>query len=81
MSENTDSAFNVTVLPTKADNSAELKDVSVEVINSDSSNIPVTANGTNVSFVNITYTIQPHPIKSLFKKYPSKTILDNVRWV
>ena len=38
--------------------------------------------GNNVSFVNITYTIQTQSrLKSLFSKLPPKKILDNVRYV
>lgn len=42
------------------------------------------ADGNNVSFVNITYTIQPRAqtiIESLFFKAPPKKILDDVRYV
>jgi len=35
--------------------------------------------GNNVSFVNITYTIQPKPFLARFKPIPAKKILDNVR--
>ena len=38
-------------------------------------------NGNNVSFVNITYSVQEHPIKSLFKDIPRKTVLCDVRYV
>ena len=38
--------------------------------------------GNNVSFVNITYTIQTQSrLKSLFGKLPPKKILDDVRYV
>ena len=87
MSENTENGFNVTVLPTKPsaepnDAIVELQDVSTNAVNSDSSNLPANAaNGNHVSFVNITYVIQSHSIKSLFKKFPPKKILDDVRYV
>jgi len=80
--------FNVTIVSANqgflADHgfSAELKAVSEFEggVTSNSSNIP-TADDNNVSFVNITYTIQPHSIRSLIKKLPSKTILNGVRYV
>ena len=78
--------FNVTVQPVDHSSSAEhgslaeLKALSQGDITSNSSNIP-TANGNNVSFVKITYTIQPRSIRSLIKKLPPKTILDDVRYV
>ena len=74
MSEGTQNAFTVTVLPDSS--AAQLK----TSIASDSSNISAT-DGNNVSFVNITYTIQPHPFRSRFKELPSKKILDDVRSV
>ena len=38
--------------------------------------------GNNVSFVNITYAIQPQSrLKSLFTKLPPKKILDDIRYV
>ena len=73
MSEGTQNAFTVMELP---DSSAAQR----VGIDSDSSNISAT-DGNNVSFINITYTIQPHPFRSLFKKIPSKKILDDVRSV
>jgi len=33
----------------------------------------------NVSFINITYTIQPKPFLAHFKEIPAKKILNNVR--
>ena len=89
MSENTENSFSVTVLPTKPSaepndvkGDHELQDVSIHAVNSDSSNLPTgAANGNNVSFVNITYAIQPHSIKSRFTKIPLKKILDDVRYV
>ena len=85
MSEDTQNAFSVTVLPAKPsaepNATGELQDFSIDAINSDSSNLPAAAAGNNVSFVNITYAIQPHSIKSLFKKFPPKKILDDVRYV
>ena len=35
--------------------------------------------GNNLSFVNISYTIQPKPFLAHFKEIPAKKILDNVR--
>ena len=59
--------------------SAEPRAVSNDGVTSNSSNINIaTADGNNVSFVNITYTIQP---QSLIKKLPPKTILDDVRYI
>ena len=36
--------------------------------------------GNNVSFVNITYSIQPKSFPSLFVQNPTKKILDNIRY-
>ena len=78
MSEDAQNAFTVTVLPPAYSPPAtELKDVSSSggAFTSDSS-----TNDNNVSFINITYTIPPHPLKTLFKKQtPPKKILDDVR--
>ena len=75
MSEDTQNgAFTVTaVLPTIVP-AAELKTLSAA---SDSSS----TDENNVSFINITYTIQPHSFISLFKKFPPKKILDDVRYI
>jgi len=43
-----------------------------------SHNIP-NFDGNNVSFVNITYTVQHKSFLAYFKKTPAKKILDNVR--
>ena len=53
------------------------EDASHSLITNDSSGFSAT-NGNNVSFVDITYTIQPW---SLFTKLPPKKILDHVRYV
>lgn len=77
MSEDAQNAFTVTVLPPAYSPPAtELKDVSSSggAFASDSS-----TEDNNVSFINITYTIPPHPLKTLFKHTPPKKILDDVR--
>ena len=77
MSEDAQNAFTVTVLPPAYSPPAmELKDVGSfgDAFASDSS-----TNDNNVSFINITYTIPPHPLKTLFKHTPPKKILDDVR--
>lgn len=43
------------------------------------SDFSAAADFNNVSFVNISYTVQEHPIKSLFKKIPRKTVLCDIR--
>lgn len=72
----------LTVIP--ANITADSKVVTVDVTGSDhnsSSNV-VASEGNNVSFLNISYTMQPQSIKSLFKKrVPPKKILDDVRYV
>ena len=60
--------------------SAERITVNQGGVTSDSSNIP-TADGNNVSFVNITYTIQPKSIAYPIRKLPPTTILNDVRYV
>ena len=47
-------------------------------LSSDSST-NITSGGNNVSFVNITYTIQPNPLLARLKEIPAKKILINVR--
>ena len=37
------------------------------------------ASGSNVSFINISYIIQPKPFLAHFRKIPPKIILENVR--
>ena len=50
------------------------------VLSSGSSTNTTSGRGDNdVSFVNITYTIQPKPFLARFKQIPAKKILDNVR--
>lgn len=79
MSEDAQNSFTVTVAPAYTPAAAELKDVSGDAVTSDSSNFYT--NDNNVSFINITYTIPPHPLKALFnKKIPPKKILDDVRY-
>jgi len=46
---------------------------------SHSSTSVASLHGNNVSFVNITYTIQPKPFMARFKKIPTKKILNDVR--
>ena len=75
MSGQTES-FTVTVVPTNTSVDPKVYPTS-ESDHSSSNKIASELN--NVSFVNITYTIQPEPIKSLFKKIPPKKILDDVR--
>lgn len=74
MAEDVQNVFTVTALPTDA-SASETKVLSGATALSDSSSF-VPADGDNVSFVNITYTIQP---KSFFKKAPPKKILNDVR--
>ena len=76
MTEDAQNTFTVTVVP---DKQIEQKPLTEDGITSNSSNF--STDGSNVSFVNVTYTIQPRSIRSLCKKFPSKIILDNVRYV
>ena len=69
MSGNTPDSVTVTLTAT------EVKDFSDGAVVSDGS----VTNGNNVSFVNLTYTVQEYPFKSLFKKIPRKAVLDDVR--
>ena len=69
MSGNTPDSVTVTLSAT------EVKEFSDGAVVSDGS----VTNGNNVSFVNLTYTVQEHPFKSLFKKIPRKAVLDDVR--
>ena len=69
--------FTVTVLPT-----TEPKQLSGGVaVTADPSNLFATNGGNNVSFVNISYTIQPRTFASLIVQNPPKKILDNIRYV
>ena len=69
--------FTVTVLPT-----TEPKQLNKDAaVTTDPSNLSPTNDGNNVSFVNISYTIQPKKFASLFVQNPPKKILDNVRYV
>ena len=67
--------LNVTLLPT-----TEPKQLSGgATVTADPSNLSATDGGSNVSFVNISYTIQPRTFGSLFVQNPPKKILDNIR--
>ena len=80
MSEDALNSFTVTVAPAHAPAATKLKDVSGDAVTSDSSNF--STNDNNVSFINITYTIPLHPLKTLFKPdTPPKKILDDVRYI
>ena len=80
MTEDVQTTFTVTVLPNK--HLTDQKPFTENgVTSADHDSTTYNFDGNNVSFVNVTYTIQPRSIRSLCKKFPSKIILDNVRYV